>query len=158
MPTIANASVVGHLYGPVELKKNDKGSWALVRFWTNDKLKGEEEKKFTSWGGLVSGPQAEWLARDAKKGSLIFVSGSIRLGSFKKQDGTESHSIEFTRIADARLLEREDKPESADPQPQTAAHQPTQRSAPRVNVNMGGSKAPMPPGDEPPFAPRGEWD
>ncbi len=149
MPTIATAAVVGHLYGPVELKKNDKGSWCLIRFWTNDKVKGEEEKKFTSWGGLVSGPQAEWLARDAKKGSPIFVCGSIRLGSFKKQDGTESHSIEFTRINEARLLEREDGPEA--PVVATA----TQRKEPAINVQMSQAKykASINPADSenPPF-------
>ncbi len=151
MPTIATASVVGHLYGPVELKKNDKGSWALVRFWTSDKIKGEEEKKFTSWGGLVSGPQAEWMARDAKKGSLVFVSGTIRLGSFKKADGTESHSIEFTRINEARLLEREDDPG----QSQAPAYAATKRAEPKVNVAMGkptiAKLMPEDSGDQPPF-------
>lgn len=140
MPTASNATVVGHLYGPVELKQNDKGKWALVRFWTSDKIKGQEEKAFTSWGGIVSGLEAEWLARDAKKGSLVLVSGAVRLGSFKKQDGTESHSIEFTRISQCRLLEREDKPASAD----TAAA-PAQRVAPSKPA-----AAPM-SDDEPPF-------
>lgn len=144
MPTIATASVVGHLYGPVELKSNDKGKWCLVRFWSSDKVKGEEEKKFTSWGGIVSGPQAEWLAKDAKKGSLIFVSGSIRLGSFTKQDGTESHSIEFTRINEARLLEREENPEQQKSGPHkavvAAVAAMTPRAAPKVSVNMSKPK------------------
>lgn len=145
MPTIATASVVGHLYGPVELKQNDNGHWALVRFWTNDKIKGEAEKKFTSWGGLVSGRQAEWLAKDAKKGSLIFVSGTVRLGSFKKTDGTESHSIEFTRINEARLLEREDGPDA----PSTV--EPVKRAEPKVNVQMSKPTAPVGASEEPPF-------
>lgn len=109
MPTIATCSVVGHSYGPVELKKNDRGSYAQVRFWTNDKVKGQDEKKFTAWEGFVSGPQAEWLAKDCIKGSLLFVSGTIRLSSWKNKDGVESHRIEFTRINECRLLERADE-------------------------------------------------
>jgi len=123
MPTIATCSVVGHSYGPVELKQNDKGKYAQVRFWTSDKVKGQEEKKFTSWEGFVSGPQAEWLAKDCKKGSPLFVQGTIRLGSWKKEDGTESYRIEFTRINECRLLEREDAAmdQSARPAPRTPA-------------------------------------
>ena len=116
MPTIATASVVGHLNSPPELKTNDRGPWCRIRFWTSDKVRGEEEKKFTTWGGMVGGPQAEWLCRDGKKGSLVFVSGTVRLDKYTKQDGKESYSIEFTRINEARVLDRE-KAEDAAPAP-----------------------------------------
>lgn len=129
MPCIATAQVVGHLYGPPELKSNDKGKYCRVRLWTNDKIKGQDEKKFTSWGGLVSGPQAEWICRDGKKGTMVFISGTIRLDTFKKQDGTESHSIEFTRVNECRSLEgREDK-EAAVPQPPARPSAPVAAAA-----------------------------
>ncbi len=139
MPTIATASVVGHLNGPPELKANDRGPWCRIRFWTSDKVKGQDEKKFTTWGGMLGGPQAEWMCRDGKKGSMVFVSGTVRLDKYTKQDGTESYSIEFTRINEARVLDREKEdgaPQAAAPAPRAAA-----RPAP----------AAAPADDEPPF-------
>jgi single-stranded DNA-binding protein len=125
MPTIATACVIGHLYGQPELKENDRGKWCRIRFWTSDKVKGQDEKKFTSWGGMVSGPQAEWIARDGKKGTLVCVSGSIRLDKFAKADGTESYSIEFTRISECRVLDRnEDAPEQQRPKQPAAQTKP----------------------------------
>lgn len=137
MPTIATATVIGHLYGPAELKTNERGSYCRIRFWTSDKVKGQDEKKFTSWGGVVNGPQAEWMARDARKGALVAVSGTIRLDKFKKTDGTESYSIEFTRISEARVLEREGKPVDGEDVP----------SGPAPSQGASASD------DQPPFAP-----
>jgi single-stranded DNA-binding protein len=110
MPTITSCTVIGHAYGPCELKEREGKKYCQIRLWTSYKVKGQEEKQFTSWSGFVNGPQAEWLARDCKKGSLVCVSGSVRLAKFTKQDGTESHTVEFTRVADARCLdERADR-------------------------------------------------
>lgn len=118
MPTLATATVIGHLYSPVELKEGERGKWCRIRLWTSDKVKGQDEKKFTSWGGIVSGPQAEWIARDGKKGTLVCVSGSVRLDKFTKKDGAESYSIEFTRISECRSLEgREEQQAAAAPEP-----------------------------------------
>jgi single-stranded DNA-binding protein len=113
MPTKAIATVTGHAYGPTELKTRSDGSkYCQVRFWTSDKPKKDAEKEFTSWSGFASGIEAEWLARDLKKGSLVQVSGSVRMAKFAKADGTTSHQIEFTRIFTAICLdERADKPE-----------------------------------------------
>lgn len=107
MPSVSSCAVVGHLYAPPEIKQNDRGAYCQVRFWTKDKVKGEAEAVFTSWAGFVNGPQAEWL-RGGVKGSPIFVSGSVRLAKFAKADGTVSHTIEFTRVSEARLLERQE--------------------------------------------------
>lgn len=147
MPTVATASVVGHLYAPPEIKQNDKGPYALIRFWTKDrfKVKGQEESRFTSWEGFVNGPQAEWL-KDGKKGSLVFASGSIRLDSFTKSDGTASHRIAFTRISECRLLERDDAP-AGDATPRQAAPTP-------IKPSTGGSMAAA---DDVPFMRLSEW-
>ena len=147
MPTIANATVVGHLYAPPELKEGEKGKWCRIRFWTSDKVKGKEDKQFTSWGGVVSGPQAEWIARDGRKGTLVYVSGSIRLDKFTKSDGSESHSVEFTRISECRSLEAKD---AKDDKP---AAQSEPRPARPAAPAGGGSGS-----DEPPFMRRGEWE
>lgn len=146
MPTLATATVIGHLYGPPELKDGERNKWCRIRFWTSDRIKGQDEKKFTSWGGLVSGPQAEWIARDGKKGTLICVSGTIRLDKYTKSDGAESYSIEFTRISECRSLEgREEREKAAS----ALVSQPAPAPAP-----AGGSSG----DDEPPFMRRGEWE
>jgi single-stranded DNA-binding protein len=107
MPQFSNCTVVGHLYAKPEIKQNDKGAYCQIRFWTKDKVSGQQEAKFTSWSAWVHGKPAEWLA-SAEKGSPVWVSGSIRLDAFKKNDGTESHTITFTRVLDARMVERAD--------------------------------------------------
>jgi single-stranded DNA-binding protein len=127
MPSIATASVVGHLYRKPEIKTTNNGASCLISFWTADKVKGEETKQFTSWSGWVNGPQAEWLAT-AEKGSPVFVSGTIRYETRKDKDGKEHHGIAFTRINECRCLdERKDardenravtvKPSKRDPVP-----------------------------------------
>jgi single-stranded DNA-binding protein len=145
MPTLATATVIGHLYGPTELKDGTHGKWCRIRLWTSDKIKGQDEKKFTTWGGMVNGPQAEWIARDGKKGTLVCVTGTVRLDKYVKADKTESYSIEFTRISECRSLEGRDE-QKAD----TAAPAPARPSAPAA----GGAGD----DDSPPFMRRGEWE
>ena len=143
MPTIATATVIGHLYGPAEIKEGKHGKYARVRLWTSDKIKDQEEKQFTSWGGIVSGPQAEWLARDGIKGSLVFVSGTVRMDKFAKSDGTVSHSIEFVRVSECRVLDaKKSEPQADRPAPSRPAQAPA----------AGGSGD-----DEPPFARHEDW-
>lgn len=105
MPTIATASVVGHAYGPADKFEKDGKTYAKVRFWTSDKIKGKEKKEFTSWSAFVSGLHAEWLLKSCQKGSLIFCSGTVRLSAFEKKDGTVSHAIEFVRVTECRCLD-----------------------------------------------------
>lgn len=148
MPTVASASAVGHLYATPEIKENERGKWCRIRFWTSDKVKGQDEKKFTSWGGMVSGPQAEWIAKDGKKGTMVFVSGSIRLDTFKKNDGTESHTIEFTRITECRVLDRQEEGEQAE----APAPAPRRPAAPAPSGGGGDDDS------SPPFMRRCEWE
>jgi single-stranded DNA-binding protein len=107
IPTLSPCAVIGHLYAKPEIKQNDKGAYCQIRFWTKDKLKANEEAKFTSWSAWVHGKPAEWLAA-GEKGSPVWVSGSIRLDTYKRSDGVESHTIAFTRVTDARLVERQE--------------------------------------------------
>lgn len=111
MPTIATASPIGHAYGPADKIEKDGKTYAKVRFWTKDKIRGQEEPEFTSWSALVAGPPAEWLIRDCRKGSLVTVSGTIRLAKWTNKDGKETHTLEFTRVTEARVLDaREEQP------------------------------------------------
>lgn len=136
MPTLASCAVIGHLYGPPEAIKEQARPGASFRFWTSDK-KRDGEKAFTSFRGAVWGPQAEWLLRDGKKGSLVAVTGTFRLDSYEKADGTKGHAIEI-RASEARILDREHDQHGAEAAPAPRA---PQRPAP----------APAPFDGEPPF-------
>lgn len=112
MPTVAIATVTGHLYGPVELSTDRDGkTFARVRFWTKDKPAKDAEAEFTSWNGFVRGLQAEWIARDAKKGSLIQVSGMIRMAKWTDKAGETHHGMEFSHVHNAIILDRRDQEE-----------------------------------------------
>jgi len=113
MPTIASACVIGHLYRePSSGDMKDGKKWARFNLWTSDKIKpqggGDYEKKFSSWSGICNGPQAEWLIRDGKKGSLIAVTGTIRIDSHADKDGKIHSSGEFVRVQEIRVLDRDD--------------------------------------------------
>lgn len=123
MPTMASCCVIGHLYGPPEAIKDQSRPGASFRFWTSDK-KRDGEKVFTSFRGAVWGPQAEWMLRDGKKGSLVAVTGTFRLDSYEKADGTKGHAIEI-RASEARILDCEHDQHGAE-----AAQRPAPRPAP----------------------------
>ena len=115
MPTLASATAIIHLYRPPTSGSEDGKTWAMFNGWTSDKVKpeggGDAEKKFTSFKGFVNGPQAEWLARDGVKGSMVAVTGTIRVDTHTKDNKTSAF-IEFTRVTECRILdsEREDQP------------------------------------------------
>jgi len=119
MPTLASATVICHLYRePVTGKSADGKTWTILNGWTSDKIKvkgsPEAVKKFTSFEGFVNGPQADWLARDGKKGSMVAVSGTFYAEATEK-DGKHSCRVVFTRITECRILdgEREAKEDAA---------------------------------------------
>lgn len=112
MPTLTNATIVGHLYRePKEGVTNGK-KWAMINFYTSDKVK--EEKKFSSWTAFVQGFEADWLIRDGKKGSLVCVSGSIRI-YLDEYEGKSTAKGEFTRVHKAMVLDAEREGQPAAP-------------------------------------------
>lgn len=137
MPTLASCTVIGHLYGQPEPIEGQARPGASFRFWTSDKVKGKEDKVFTSYRGAVWGEQSKWLIRDGKKGSLVAVTGTFRLDSFEKSDGTIGHAIEI-RASEARILDREHDQHGAE-----AAQRPAPRPAPTQARDPGQDEAPF---------------
>jgi len=121
MPTYAHATVVAHLSADPELKTGSNGKpYVQVRAWTKDKdWKDKSVTHFTNWRGILSGPQAEWLCNDGKKGSMVVMSGAVRVDMYTPEGKDPRASIEFTRLEDCRLLDRaeagEDNAGSAKP-------------------------------------------
>ncbi len=152
MPCIATATVIGHLYREPKSGSHDGKPWARFSLWTNDKIKpqggGEAEKKFSSWAGICNGPQAEWLCRDGKKGSLVAVTGTIRIDSHTDKDGKTHASGEFVRVQEIRVLDarEDDKAETQALPIRQAVKVPT--------APVGG----MDVDSEPPFQRKSEWE
>jgi single-stranded DNA-binding protein len=160
MPTTLQITAVGHAYGPAELKTNAHGKqYAQIRMWVSENTgkkgpDGKPEKKFTSISAFVNGNEAEWLSKSCKKGSLILLAGSARIDSFKKQDGTESHSILVSRVSTCRVLDRDDVQgaETQEIRRPAATGETIGRDGLRVNPPaIGGGAGDL---DDAPFGPR----
>jgi single-stranded DNA-binding protein len=115
MPTYAHATIVAHLSKDPEAKIGSNGKpYVQVVAWTKDRDWRDKDKTlFTTWRGMLSGPQAEWLARDGKKKSLVVMSGTVRVDMYMPADGEPRAAIEFTRLEECRVLDRQDDGEQA---------------------------------------------
>lgn len=119
MPTLATCTVVGHLTAdPEPIPGQDRA--VRFRVWTSDKPKKDAEKVFTHFRCAMFGPQAEWLLRDGKKSMLVALTGTFRLDSYEKNDGTKGQALEV-RCSDARLLERNEAAPEVQAQPRKPA-------------------------------------
>jgi hypothetical protein len=109
MPTLANATVVMHLYDAPRSGGEPGKQWAKFKGFTCDKVKsqdGERKMQFSVWEGFVRGIHAEWLIKDAKKGSAVCVTGTIRITSFTNKEGVLKPYGEFVSVHTATLLDR----------------------------------------------------
>lgn len=122
MPTIANCNLLAHLTADPEPITGGTQQGVRFRVWTSEKPKKDAEKVFTHFRCAAWGKEAEWLLRDGRKGGLVFLSGSFRLESFEKNDGSKGHSIEV-RCSTVRLVDRVDgeKPDRDDTAPAAPA-------------------------------------
>jgi single-stranded DNA-binding protein len=133
MPTAINATAVVHLYGPAKtIGTGDRAGAAFSGYHKARVKKGDAwEDEFTSVRGTIWGKEAEWLARDAQKGSLVVCSGAARVEKYEK-DGKHSATL-IIECQTARVLDRKEHGEQAAPAPapaRTAASNSQDDSAP----------------------------
>ncbi len=135
---------MGHVTADIELKPGDqpyaKFSLAVD---TRAKINGAWGKRTTFWRCTVWGKEAEWLARDAHKGSLVLVEGEPYSEDYEK-DGAKKTSPHHVRCSAAKCLDRKERADA--PAPST-----TRPSAP-VGGSMGDAE------DAPPFMRKSEWE
>jgi single-stranded DNA-binding protein len=115
MPTIINATAVVHLYGPAKiLGTGDRKGASFSGYHKARVKKGDQwEDEFTSVRGTIWGKEAEWLARDAQKGSLVVCSGAARVEKYEK-DGKHGATL-MIDCQTARVLDRKEQGEHAAP-------------------------------------------
>lgn len=92
---LSKAVIIGNLGRDPESKAYGDGN-QLTSFSVaiNKKVKGEKQ---TAWVNVtVFGKQAEWVAKDARKGSKVYVEGELFMRTYQGKDGTEKTACEVT--------------------------------------------------------------
>ena len=118
MPYHAECTLMGHITADPELKQAGDKSYAKFSLAvdTRAKINGEWGKRTTFWRCTVWGKDAEWLARDAHKGSLVLVSGEPYSEDYTDKDGNKKTSAHHVQCRTARCLERSKPSEQSESQ------------------------------------------
>lgn len=129
MASVNKAIIVGNLGRDPEVRTFPNGDRvANVTIATTDKWKDKqtgEQKEATEWHRVVFiGRLAEVVSEYLKKGSQVYVEGSIRTRKWTDKDGTEKYSTEIRADQMRMLGSREAQPSS---QPRSA-----QKPAPKA--------------------------
>lgn len=110
MPTQLSATSVMHLSDVPEMKTSTNGNaYTKLRGYTVDRVRnadGEYVKEYTNIEAMIFGKQAEWMARDCQRGSLVAVSGTVRVRAYEKRNGNPGASLEYTVVTNAVCLDR----------------------------------------------------
>jgi single-stranded DNA-binding protein len=111
MPTVITASAVIHLYGPAKTITGGQRTGAAFSGYHKARVKKGDawEDEFTSVRGVIFGKEGEWLARDARKGSLVFCAGAARVEKYEK-DGKHGATL-IIDCQTARVLDRKEQGE-----------------------------------------------
>lgn len=122
MASVNKAIIVGNLGRDPEVRTFPNGDRvANVTIATTDKWKDKqtgEQKEATEWHRVVFiGRLAEVVSEYLKKGSQVYVEGSIRTRKWTDKDGTEKYSTEIRADQMQMLGSREAQPSS---QPRSA--------------------------------------
>ncbi len=129
--------VLGNLGGDPEMKYTNTGS-AIARIsiatseqW-NDKNSGEKQER-TEWHRVVFfGKLAEIVGEYLRKGSQVYVEGSLRTQKWQDQQGNDRYTTEIVASEMQMIGGRQDQGHNNAPQP--ANNQQNQRQG----VNSGG--------------------
>ncbi len=125
----------------VEMREVGGKPIAEVQLCKKNRTKEGDPESYTWLKATIWSPPAFMIPK-LVKGSFIAGSGNFTLRSYEK-DGVKRQSAECS-------CESFDV-EVSDGQTREVQHEPTQRAAPKVNVNMGGSQSAAIAGDQPPF-------
>lgn len=117
MASVNKAIIVGNLGRDPEVRTFPNGDRvANVTIATTDKWKDKqtgEQKEATEWHRVVFiGRLAEVVSEYLKKGSQVYVEGSIRTRKWTDKDGTEKYSTEIRAEQMQMLSSREAHPSS----------------------------------------------
>jgi len=118
MPYHSHIHLLGHAVAPAEGKALEGGFMANFRVAVNTRAKvnGEWCDRTTFYRCTIFGKQAEWLARDMQKGSLVLVSGEHSAEEWEK-DGvkriTQNVKCSEATVIKPKGEQREEAPAAA---------------------------------------------
>ncbi|MFQ5493164.1 MAG: single-stranded DNA-binding protein [Candidatus Dojkabacteria bacterium] len=145
------AEIIGNITNDVQVRYTGNGN-PVTSFGvaTNRRYKSpnsDEWKEETTFHNVVVwGSQAEQLARRAKKGTRVFVSGRLQTRSWEDGDGKKNYKTEITS-QDLILLDRyergslSDLPESEGSAPDSASDGDPGPGATSSKSSKGGGKS-----------------
>jgi single-strand DNA-binding protein len=108
VPSVNKVTLIGHLGHDPELRHTPKGTAVLnLRMATSRRWRdrdSEEVKERTEWHRVVFfGKRAETLGEYAKKGTQLYVEGSLQTRDWTDRDGVKRYTTEVLG-RDALLL------------------------------------------------------
>ena len=99
MASLNKVILVGNLGRDPELKSTPSGSKVLeISIATTERFtdRNNEQQEQTDWHRIVMWNQkAEYIARNTRKGSTIYVEGKLRYRKYTAQDGSERTTTEI---------------------------------------------------------------
>lgn len=99
MSGINKVILVGNLGDDPEARSFDGGSIVNISVATSDEWKDKvtgEKKEKTEWHRVVFfGKLADIAGKYLKKGSKVFIEGSLRTSKYQAKDGTDRYSTEI---------------------------------------------------------------
>lgn len=122
MSSLNEANIIGHLGRDPELKFTPSGQpVANFSVATDESYMGKDGQKVakTEWHRIVVwGKQAEFCGNYLKKGSLVYVKGSLETRKWTDKDGAEKYTTEIKAI---RVQGLDKRPEGQQPAARPAA-------------------------------------
>lgn len=121
MSSLNEVNLIGHLGRDPELKFTPSGQpVANFSVATDESYMGKDGQKVqkTEWHRIVVwGKQAEFCGNYLKKGSLVYVKGSLETRKWTDKDGAEKYTTEIKAI---RVQGLDKRPDGQQPAPRPA--------------------------------------
>ena len=138
MSSHASIQLIGHittdLFGDHPAAETTYCKFTLA---VNTRFKQEDGtwgKRGSFYRCTVWGNEATWLARDAKKGALVFVAGEPYQEDYVDKEGVKKTSFQHVRCATAQFLrQRGDEAAPCDPPPPVTPKQTVVKHAVAVD-------------------------
>lgn len=109
MSDINKIFLTGRAGADPEMKYFESGAVSTNISVAVEEYKGKDTTPITHWVRLKAwSKKAEYLGSYAKKGSLLFVEGSLRVESYKNQDG-ETKSYTYVLVDNVKIIDKLDK-------------------------------------------------
>ena len=141
MASVNKVILVGSCGGDPELRTfSNDGQVANVRIATNERWKDKqsgEPREHTEWHRLVfNGRLAEIAGQYLRKGSQVYVEGSIRTRKWQDQSGQDRYATEI-RVDQMQMLGGRQDTDSSDRPSRAPASAPASPRAPAPSQGSG---------------------